>query len=73
MYKFKENLIYLTSNTKITQSELARILNCSRQSIFNIINSNDPKLSTISKIAEAYNISEQSLLFDDLSQKGEKL
>ena len=67
---FNKNLKYLTTNTIITQSELSRILGISRQAVFNLINKNaDIRLSTIIKIAEAYNIDASDLLFLDLESK----
>ena len=67
---FNKNLKYLTTKTIITQSELSRILGISRQAVFNLINKNaDIRLSTIIKIAEAYNIDASDLLFLDLESK----
>ncbi len=63
--KFNKNMKYLTKE-KIKQSELARILNISRQSVFNLINSKDPKASTLIKISEIYNIPIDDLLKKDL-------
>ncbi len=67
---FNKNLKYLTSNTIITQSELSRILGISRQAVHNLLNKNaDVRLSTITKIAEAYSIDAKDLLFEDLEGK----
>lgn len=65
---FNKNMKYLTK-TKIKQSELARILNISRQSVSDLINSNDPKASTLLKINEIYNVSIDDLLKKDLEKE----
>lgn len=67
---FKKNLKFLTSNTLITQSKLAISLGISRQAVFNLISKeNDPRINTILKIAEVYNINPEDLLFIDLEEK----
>ena len=67
---FNKNLKYLTSNTIITQSELSRILGVSRQAVYNLLNKeSDCRLSTILKIADAYKIPVNDLLFVDLETK----
>ena len=67
---FNKNLKYLTSNTIITQSELSRILGVSRQAVYNLLNKeSDCRLSTILKIADAYKIPVNDLLFVDLEAK----
>lgn len=64
---FSKNMKYLTKE-KIKQSELARILNISRQSVSDLINSKDPKASTLIKISEIYNVSIDDLLKKDLEE-----
>ena len=67
---FNKNLKYLTTNTIITQSKLSKILGISRQAIYNLINKdNDCRLSTIIKIADAYGIDINDLIFTDLELK----
>ncbi len=67
---FKKNLEFLTSHTVITQSELSRLLGVTRQAVHNLINKNaDVRLSTITKIADAYSIDVKDLLFEDLETK----
>ena len=64
---FSKNIKYLTSNTKITQAELSRILGISRQAIHNLINKDsDVRISTVLKISEVYNINPSDILFTDL-------
>ena len=62
---FNKNMKYLTKE-RIKQSELARILNISRQSVSDLINSNDPKASTLIKISDIYKVSIDDLLRKDL-------
>ncbi len=62
---FEKNMKYLTK-TKITQSELSRILKISRQSANDIVNSKDPKASTLLKLSEIFNVSIDDLLKKDL-------
>ena len=64
---FSKNMKYLTKE-KIKQSELARILNISRQSVSDLINSKDPKASTLIKISEIFNVSIDDLLKKDLEE-----
>lgn len=67
---FTKNLNYLTSNTIITQAQLAKMLNVSRQAVHNmLISNNDIRLSTVLKIADAYSIDAAELLFIDLEKK----
>ena len=67
---FKKNLLFLTTNTIITQSKLSKILGVSRQAIHNLLNKEgDCRLSTIIKIADAYGIDAKDLLFEDLEVK----
>lgn len=65
---FKENLRYLTSHTNINQNQLAQRLGVSRQSITSLLNTDDPKASTLQKICEIYNISIDDILNKDLSK-----
>lgn len=62
---FNKNMKYLTKE-RIKQSELARILNISRQSVSDLINSKDPKASTLIKISDIYKVSIDDLLRKDL-------
>lgn len=64
---FSKNMKYLTKE-KIKQSELARILNISRQSVSDLINSKDPKASTLIKISDIFNVSIDDLLKKDLEE-----
>ena len=67
---FKKNLEYLTSNTFINQSDLARLLGVTRQAIHNLIAvDGDVRLNTVLKIADIYNIKPQDILFVDLELK----
>lgn len=67
---FKKNLKFLTTNTFITQSKLAESLGISRQAIFNlIVKEGDPRVSTVMKISEVYQVKAQDLLFVDLEEK----
>ncbi len=65
---FNKNMKYLTKS-KIKQIELARILKISRQSISALMNSKDPKASTLLKISEIYGISIDDLLKKDLESE----
>lgn len=62
---FVQNMKYLT-RTKIKQSDLARLLNISRQAVLLIVNSKDPKASTLIKLSEIFNVSIDDLLKKDL-------
>lgn len=67
---FKKNLEFLTTHTLITQSELSRQIGISRQAVHNmVIRDENPRLSTILKISEVYNIKASDLLFVDLEEK----
>jgi len=67
---FKKNLKFLTTNTFITQSKLAESLGITRQAIFNLIaKDGDPRVSTVMKISEVYQVKAQDLLFVDLEEK----
>lgn len=67
---FKKNLVFLTNNTLINQSELSRRLGITRQAVCNLVSrSNDVRLSTVLKIAEIYNLKAEDLLFVDLEIK----
>ena len=67
---FKKNLLYLTSHTLITQSELSRQLGVSRQAIHNlIVREENPRLTTILKISDIYCVKASDLLFVDLEEK----
>ena len=67
---FQNNLKYLTTHTLINQAELSRQLGISRQAVNNMIVRNEnPRLSTILKISEIYNIDASDLLFVDLEEK----
>lgn len=64
---FVQNMKYLT-RTKIKQSDLARLLNISRQAVLLIVNSKDPKASTLIKLSEIFNVSIDDLLKKDLEE-----
>ena len=67
---FKKNLEFLTTHTLISQAELSRQIGISRQAVHNmIIRDENPRLSTILKISEVYNIDASDLLFVDLEEK----
>ncbi len=68
MNYFSKNLKFLTK-TKITQSELSRIFNVSRQAINHIINAEDPRASTLLKISKIFKISINDLLEKDLESE----
>lgn len=62
---YVQNMKYLT-RTKIKQSDLARLLNISRQAVLLIVNSKDPKASTLIKLSDIFNVSIDDLLKKDL-------
>ncbi|MBQ6784164.1 MAG: helix-turn-helix transcriptional regulator [Acholeplasmatales bacterium] len=67
---FKKNLNFLTTHTLISQAELSRQIGISRQAVHNLITRDEnPRLSTILKISEIYNIDASDLLFVDLEEK----
>ena len=67
---FKKNLEFLTTHTLISQAELSRQIGISRQAVHNLITRDEnPRLSTILKISEVYNIDASDLLFVDLEEK----
>ena len=67
---FKKNLEFLTNHTLINQAELSRQLGVSRQAIHNmLIREENPRLSTILKISDIYNLKASDLLFVDLEEK----
>ena len=64
---YVQNMKYLT-RTKIKQSDLARLLNISRQAVLLIVNSKDPKASTLIKLSDIFNVSIDDLLRKDLEE-----
>ena len=63
---FQSNLKYLTSNI-LNQNQLALKLGVTRQTITTWLKTNDPRASTLIKIANVYNISIDDLLLKDLT------
>ena len=67
---FNKNINFLVKYSNINQAELAKIIGVTRQAIYNILNKNsDVRISTVMKIAAAYNVSPSDLLFVDMEQK----
>lgn len=68
LYKFSTNLKNLRLSKGLTQKQLSDILNVSRQTISNYENgSNEPDFYMIAKIADYFNCSIDSLVFDGLN------
>lgn len=70
---FNKNINYLVKNTKINQNQLALKMGITRQSVNQIMKTEDPRISTILKISEIYNISIDILLKVDLEQSNYKI
>lgn len=66
---FNKNLKYLMKINNMSQSDLARKLDTSRQNINQIMNTEIPKVQTLIKLKEFFNISIDDLLLKDLSNE----
>ena len=71
MNYFLKNLTFLTKTTSINQNQLALKLGITRQSVTSMLKTKDPRISTVIKVSEIYNIDINTLLFKDLSKEGE--
>ncbi len=65
---FKQNLQYLCKTKLKSQSELAKKLGITRQSVSDMIKINNPRLDTLIKLVEIFNINIDDLIFKDLSK-----
>ena len=74
LYNFSKNLKNLRLSNNLTQQKLAKDLNVSRQTISNYENeTNEPDFYMIAKIAQYFNCSIDSLVFDGSNVDTNKL
>lgn len=66
---FNKNINFLVKNTKINQNQLANLMGITRQSVNQIMKTKDPRISTLLKISEIYNVSIDDLLKKDLENQ----
>lgn len=64
---FNKNMKFLTRN-KINQNQLAKLMGITRQSVNQIMKTNDPRISTVIKICEIYHITIDDLINKDLEK-----
>lgn len=63
---FISNLLFLTKTTGINQNQLSIKMGIARQAITKLLNTNDPRASTLIKISKIYGVSIDDLLLKDL-------
>lgn len=68
---FIKNLRFLTK-TKINQNQLAGLIGITRQSITSLLNTEDPRASTLIRLSEIYNVTIDDLLKIDLEAESKK-
>lgn len=68
---YKKNLIYLMKKHNYSQSELARLMDISRQSFNLIFKAENPRATTLIKLKEIFNVSIDDLLLKDLEASEE--
>ena len=64
---FNQNVKYLCSINRISQTKLAKSLNTSKQSLNSILNNNNPTARIIIDISNIFKISIDDLLLKDLT------
>lgn len=69
---FNKNINFLVKNTKINQNQLAKSMGITRQSVNQIMQTKDPRISTLLKISEIYNLSIDDLIKKDLEDEYKK-
>ena len=67
MLYFNSNLLFLMNKNNMNKNQLALKLNVSRQNVQQIVNTLNPRATTIIEISKIFNISIDDLLLKDLS------
>ncbi len=65
---FNQNVKYLCTTNNISQTNLAKLLNTSKQSLNSILNTNNPTARVVIDISNIFKISIDDLLLKDLSK-----
>lgn len=69
---FNINVRFLCEKYKMSQNILANALDTSRQSLYSILETNNPTAKTILKISDIFHISCDDLLKKDLTKEQDK-